>query len=114
MIRALIALKGNGTIVAEPQGCWWINPTGHPGMASAGMGDALTGIVASLLAQGAQPFHALNAGVWLHGAAGDAAAEKHHGLVGTTASELIEQARVVLNSHLAQFGISHPSGDASK
>jgi hydroxyethylthiazole kinase-like uncharacterized protein yjeF len=98
--RALVALKGNGTVVAEPGGGWWINPTGHAGMASAGMGDALTGIVAGLLAQGAGPRAALTAGVWLHGAAGDAAAAVIGGPLGTTASDVIEQARAVLNREL--------------
>ncbi len=99
--RALVALKGNGTVIAGPLGRWWINPSGHPGMASAGMGDALTGIVAALLAQGAEPSRALTCGVWLHGAAGDAAASLHQGELGTTASDVIEQLRAVLNRHSA-------------
>jgi hydroxyethylthiazole kinase-like uncharacterized protein yjeF len=96
---ARVALKGNGTVVANPEGRWWINPTGHPGMASAGMGDALTGIVAALLAQGAQPEAALCAAVWLHGAAGDEVA-RQRGSLGTTASEVIAQARVILNAEI--------------
>jgi ADP-dependent NAD(P)H-hydrate dehydratase / NAD(P)H-hydrate epimerase len=95
--RAFVALKGNGTIVAAPDGHWWINPTGNPGMAAAGMGDALTGLVAGLLAQGALPLDALLAGVWLHGAAGDALAQTNGGPLGLTASELIASARTLLN-----------------
>jgi len=91
------ALKGNGTIVAAPDGRWWVNPTGNAGMASAGMGDALTGLVAGLIAQGASPLDALLAGVWLHGAAGDAVAQANGGPLGITASELIDQARSILN-----------------
>jgi hydroxyethylthiazole kinase-like uncharacterized protein yjeF len=97
--RAIVALKGNGTVVAGADGRWWINPSGHAGMASAGMGDALTGIAASLMAQGAGPAAALTAAVWLHGAAGDAAA-KADGALGTTASEVIRHARRILNAEL--------------
>jgi hydroxyethylthiazole kinase-like uncharacterized protein yjeF len=95
--HACVALKGNGTVVADPDGRWWINPTGHPGMASAGMGDALTGIAASLLAQGAPAATALCAAVWLHGAAGDAVAGAG-GPLGTTASDVIIEARRLLNA----------------
>ena len=95
--RSLTALKGNGTLIAAPDGRWWINPTGNPGMASAGMGDALTGLVAGLIAQGAVPLDALLAGVWLHGAAGDALARVHDGPLGVTASELIHSACTLLN-----------------
>ena len=95
--RAFAALKGNGTIVAAPDGRWWVNPTGNAGMAAAGMGDALTGILAGLLAQGAAPLDALLAGVWLHGAAGDAVARANQGPLGLTASDLIDAARTLLN-----------------
>ncbi len=63
----------------------------------AGMGDALTGILAGLLAQGAAPLDALLAGVWLHGAAGDAVARANGGPLGLTASEVIDLARALLN-----------------
>jgi len=95
--RASTALKGNGTIVAGPDGRWWVNPSGNAGMASAGMGDALTGLVAGLVAQGASPLDALLAGVWLHGAAGDAVARANGGPLGVTASEVIDSARALLN-----------------
>lgn len=95
--RSHVALKGNGTIVAAPDGSWWINPSGNPGMASAGMGDALTGLIAGLLAQGAAPLDALLAGVWLHGAAGDAVARDHGGPLGITATDVIDSARILLN-----------------
>jgi hydroxyethylthiazole kinase-like uncharacterized protein yjeF len=95
--RAPVALKGNGTVIAAPDGKWWINPTGNAGMAAAGMGDTLTGLIAGLTAQGASPLDALLAGVWLHGAAGDAAAERHGGPLGLTASDLIDEARLILN-----------------
>ena len=95
--RSSAALKGNGTIVAAPDGRWWVNTTGNAGMATAGMGDALTGLVAGLVAQGAAPLDALLAGVWLHGAAGDAVVHANGGPLGVTASELIDSARTLLN-----------------
>ncbi|HKW39439.1 MAG TPA: NAD(P)H-hydrate dehydratase [Burkholderiales bacterium] len=91
-------LKGNGSIIAEPGGRFWINPTGNPGMASAGMGDALCGIVAALCAQGASPLNALLAGTWLHGAAADALVAAGSGPVGITASEVIDSARSLMNA----------------
>jgi hydroxyethylthiazole kinase-like uncharacterized protein yjeF len=96
--RALALLKGNGSVIAEPGGRYWINPSGNPGMASAGMGDALAGIVAALCAQGAQPLNALLAGTWLHGAAADALVAAGSGPVGITASEVIDSARALINS----------------
>ena len=98
--NAFVALKGNGTVIADARGHWWINSTGHPGMASAGMGDALTGLVTGLLAQGAAPLEALLAAVWLHGSAGDEVAKAQGGVLGTTASDVIVQARRVLNRAL--------------
>jgi len=95
--RALALLKGNGSVIAEPGGRFWINPSGNPGMASAGMGDALAGIVAALAAQGAAPLDALLAGTYLHGAAADALVAAGSGPVGITASEVIDSARALLN-----------------
>ncbi len=71
---AHVVLKGSGTIVASPDGEIAINPTGNPGMATAGMGDALTGIIASFIAQGMKITAACKAAVYLHGLAGDIAA----------------------------------------
>jgi hydroxyethylthiazole kinase-like uncharacterized protein yjeF len=92
-----VALKGNGTVIAAPDGRWWINTSGNPGMASAGMGDVLTGIIASLLAQGLDAGPALVAGVYLHGAAADRAVATGHGPIGLTAGDVIDAARGVLN-----------------
>lgn len=69
-------LKGAGTIIASPEGRVMINRTGNSGMATGGSGDALAGMTGSLLAQGANPFAAAAAAVYLHGLAGDIAAEK--------------------------------------
>ncbi len=69
-------LKGAGTIIASPDGEVYINHTGNSGMATGGSGDVLSGIIGSLLAQGASPINAAAAGVFLHGTIGDLAAEK--------------------------------------
>jgi len=92
-----IVLKGNGSVIAAPDGKFWINPSGNPGMASAGMGDALSGMIGALVAQGTEPLRALLAGVYLHGAAADALVVSGLGPAGITASEVIDRARVLLN-----------------
>ena len=72
----ILALKGAGTVVTDQSGRLWINSTGNPGMAKGGMGDALTGIIGALLAQGLPALAATKAGVFLHGRAGDLAAQR--------------------------------------
>jgi NAD(P)H-hydrate epimerase len=84
---AIVALKGARTIVAAPDGEAVVNPTGNPGMASGGMGDVLTGIAGGLLAQGLDPGAALRAAVYLHGLAGDLAAEAR-GAAGLLATDV--------------------------
>ena len=69
-----LVLKGPGTVIAAPDGRLAVNPTGNCGMAKGGSGDVLAGMVVSLLAQGAEPFAACCAAVYLHGLAGDLAA----------------------------------------
>jgi len=96
-LNALVVLKGAGSVCASPDGTWHINTSGNPGMASAGMGDVLTGIIAALLAQGAEPKTAFLAGVYLHGAAADRAVTEGAGTVGLTASETVNAARALLN-----------------
>jgi NAD(P)H-hydrate epimerase len=85
----VLVLKGTGTVVTSDPGKLWINSTGNPGMAKGGMGDALTGIIGALLAQGVSPLEAAKAGVFLHGRAGDIAAERH-GEASMLATDLIE------------------------
>lgn len=72
--RAVVVLKGAGTLVAEEGQPLQVNMTGNPGMATGGTGDVLAGLLAGLLAQGMQPFDAARASVFLHGRAGDDAA----------------------------------------
>ncbi|MEL6652701.1 MAG: ADP/ATP-dependent (S)-NAD(P)H-hydrate dehydratase, partial [Bacteroidota bacterium] len=69
-----ILLKGRYSIIASPEGKTYVNPTGNAGMATAGSGDVLTGLIAGKLAQGYSPDHAAILGAYLHGAAGDRAA----------------------------------------
>lgn len=98
--RVIAILKGNGSIVASPDGSWLINASGNPGMASAGMGDVLTGMIAALLAQGADARAAAAAAVWLHGAAADALVRAGKGPIGISASEVIDAARRLLNTSM--------------
>jgi hydroxyethylthiazole kinase-like uncharacterized protein yjeF len=87
---AVVILKGARSVVADTDGTVCVNPTGNPGMASGGMGDALTGIVGGLLAQGLSALDAAKLGVYLHGLAGDLATEKIGGQAGLICSDLID------------------------
>jgi NAD(P)H-hydrate epimerase len=83
-----VVLKGARTVVAHPDGRVFINPTGNPGMASGGMGDVLTGIIAGFIAQGHSPELAAHAGVYLHGASADSLA-KNKGPFGYLATDVM-------------------------
>ena len=74
--KIYIVLKGAYTAIATPEGNCYFNPTGNPGMATAGSGDVLTGVLLSLLSQGYPPEETCKLGVYLHGLAGDLAKEK--------------------------------------
>src|SRR5437763_4129600 len=87
-LNAQVLLKGNGSILAARDGHWFVNRTGNPGMASAGMGDVLAGILGALLAQGYSGETALVLGTHLHGAAADELARIGTGPVGMTAGEV--------------------------
>jgi len=95
--NAHVVLKGAGSVCAFPDGTWSINTTGNPGLATAGSGDVLAGMVGAMLAQGLEPAHALQAAVCLHGAAADACVARGLGPQGLTASEIALAAREVLN-----------------
>jgi NAD(P)H-hydrate epimerase len=71
-----VVLKGATSVIALPEGTLLLNPTGNPGMASGGTGDVLTGVAGALLARGLAPATALTCAVYLHGLAGDVAAER--------------------------------------
>jgi NAD(P)H-hydrate epimerase len=86
--KLILVLKGDKTIVAD-SGKTYINRTGNPGMATAGAGDVLTGIIASLIGQGYDVFGASQLGVYIHGLAGDIAANKK-GELSMIASDIIE------------------------
>ncbi len=99
--NAHVVLKGNGSILVARDGRWFINTSGNPGMASAGMGDVLAGILGALAAQGLAGQDALLLGVHLHGAAADDCVARSVGPVGLTASEVADAARRVWNAWLA-------------
>jgi NAD(P)H-hydrate epimerase len=73
--NAIVVLKGEGTIVAMPNGDSYTNTTGNPGMATGGAGDVLTGIITAFAGQGLEPEDAAKAGVYIHGLAGDLGTE---------------------------------------
>lgn len=85
--RCIVVLKGARTIIAQPDGEAFIVPTGNPGMATGGMGDVLTGLIASLIGQGLSPGEAAWTAAYLHGLAADLIAEER-GTVGMLASEV--------------------------
>ena len=73
---SVVVLKGAPTVTADPRGAAYVNSTGNPGMATIGSGDVLTGLVAGIMAQGTAPERAAYAGVFVHGLAGDIAADR--------------------------------------
>ncbi|MBI4279755.1 MAG: NAD(P)H-hydrate dehydratase [Armatimonadetes bacterium] len=89
-LDAVSVLKGARTVVAAPSGGAWIVPTGNPGMATGGMGDALTGAVAALLGQRLAPAAAAAVGAYLHGLAGDML-QGEIGPAGLLASEVADR-----------------------
>jgi hydroxyethylthiazole kinase-like uncharacterized protein yjeF len=100
-LNAHVVLKGAGSILVARDGHWFVNTSGNAGMASAGMGDVLAGILGALLAQRYSGESALVLGVHLHGAAADDLASARVGPVGLTAGELVDAARRRWNAWLA-------------
>ena len=88
-LQSYIIVKGAWTTIVTPEGHFHFNPTGNPGMATGGSGDVLTGILLGLLAQGYSREEACKLGVYIHGLAGDIAAEEKTEM-GMTASDIIE------------------------
>jgi hydroxyethylthiazole kinase-like uncharacterized protein yjeF len=82
-------LKGAGTVVAAPNGHFWVNATGNVGMATGGTGDVLSGILGALLAMGVPPIAAAGMAVYAHGLAGDLAL-KWRGEISLVAGDLTE------------------------
>jgi ADP-dependent NAD(P)H-hydrate dehydratase / NAD(P)H-hydrate epimerase len=99
-LNAHVVLKGAGSILVARDGHWFINTSGNSGMASAGMGDVLSGIFGALLAQGLSGESALVLGTHLHGAAADELVRSGIGPVGITAGEVIDASRRLWNSWL--------------
>ncbi len=85
----VIVVKGGPTVVVSDNERW-VNTTGNPGMATAGAGDVLTGVITSLLGQGLSAWDAARLGVWIHGQAGDRAA-KRLGMASMTAVDLLDE-----------------------
>lgn len=96
----VLVLKGHRTITAFPDGETFVNTTGNPGMAKGGSGDVLAGMILSLLGQGLPPKQAVPAAVWLHGRAGDLAAEAL-GEYGMTPDDLLQQIPAAIRQTMA-------------
>jgi NAD(P)H-hydrate epimerase len=91
LAQAVVVLKGDDTLIAGPSGpgAVAVSPGASPALATAGTGDVLTGVIAALLAQGLDPFAAAATGVWLHAAAGRAAARTVGAAEGVIATDVI-------------------------
>ena len=102
--KAVVVLKGSGSIIARADGVLAINPTGNPALATAGTGDVLAGLCGSLLAQGWPVWEAALGAVWMHGAAADQLVSQGIGPVGLTASELFPAIRTQHNRLILEDG----------
>ena len=87
--RAIVVLKGDDTLIADPSGRVAVSPGGTPALATAGTGDVLTGAIAALLAAGLDPFSAAATGVSLHAEAGREAARRQGSAEGVVATDVI-------------------------
>jgi hydroxyethylthiazole kinase-like uncharacterized protein yjeF len=96
--HAMVVLKGSGSVIVQPDGSASVNSTGCPAMAAAGMGDVLTGLIAGLIAQGVEPGRALEAGVYLHGAAGERVWKEKNRPPSICASDLIDSITACLGT----------------
>jgi NAD(P)H-hydrate epimerase len=94
--QAIVVLKGCGTVIADPSGKYAICPFGNPGMATAGSGDVLAGIIGAMVSQGLALWDAALCGVLAHALAGDRAAARA-GERGMIATDITDQLPFVLN-----------------
>jgi hydroxyethylthiazole kinase-like uncharacterized protein yjeF len=99
--KAIVVLKGSGSVIASPDGMAVVNNTGNPGLATAGTGDVLAGLCASLLAQSWPQWEAALGAVWIHGMAADWLCDEGIGPIGMTAGELPAAIRSVINQLVA-------------
>ncbi len=97
--NVILVLKGAQTLIALPDGRLFLCPAGNPGMATGGMGDVLTGMIAGLTAQGMSLENAAMAGVFIHGMCGDVLAEKIGGF-GFLAGDMIQAIPEAIHRHL--------------
>lgn len=88
--NVILVLKGHKTVIANPKGVMYTNTTGNPGMATAGVGDILTGMISSFIGQRLEPFLATKLAVYIHGLAGDLAA-KEKGQISLIATDLLKK-----------------------
>jgi len=97
--QIIVVIKGHFTTIAFPDGNMFINPTGNQGMATAGSGDVLTGILLGLLAKGYSPENTAKLGVYIHGLAGDLALNKqsHESLIASDIIENLGEAFIMIN-----------------
>jgi hydroxyethylthiazole kinase-like uncharacterized protein yjeF len=105
-LSAHVVLKGAGSICALPDGRWSVNATGNPGLASGGTGDVLAGMIGALIAQGLRGDRALQYAVCLHGAAADSCVARGDGPAGLTATEVLHEARKLMNAWAARGATS--------
>jgi NAD(P)H-hydrate repair Nnr-like enzyme with NAD(P)H-hydrate dehydratase domain len=95
-------LKGAATIIAAPDGQVYVNPTGNAGLATAGTGDVLSGIIGGLMAQSAAPLEAAVAAVYIHGLAADELKRSNGGEAGIMATDLFAVIPGVINSFIGK------------
>jgi NAD(P)H-hydrate epimerase len=100
--QAVVVLKGDDTLIAGPSGMVAVSPGGAPGLATAGSGDVLTGVIGAALAQGLEAFAAAAAGVWLHVQAGREAARRVGAAEGVIATDVIAALPVARGAHAAR------------
>lgn len=95
-----VVLKGCGSVIAQPDGHWWVNPTGGPALSAPGTGDVLAGAIGALLCQTEDPVQAVLLAVYAHGLAAEHCVSMGLGPIGLTATELVDGIRLVLNRRL--------------